>query len=141
MTQPWWWFRQMTCAGVVCVLAGSVWAAEPAPLHARIVSKQGARAARQWTFEIATDPTVRQVTVDTAQFTVLQAARGAACRPVITSPSSFPIAVPLAGSGTGRTTLTINFRDCSNQAQFRLELRLSSPDGARTLMRRSNEYR
>jgi hypothetical protein len=65
-------------------------------------------------------------------FTLTQTS-GAACTPIVTPPSAFPIAVAdiVAGSSAS-VPFTIDFTGCANLAQFSVSVPFSAMSGANT---------
>jgi hypothetical protein len=106
-----------------------------ATLFGLLFSKAGTQAERQWTFEVGNSGsgTAAAAEIDSVQLTQTSLGGGSACTPVITNPSSFPLALGniLAGAWA-QGTVTIDFTGCANAAEFTVLVRLSANGGAST---------
>jgi endo-1,4-beta-xylanase len=91
-----------------------------------VSSKTGAQNARVWTVT-ATNGTVGPAyATQITGFTLTQTS-GAACSPVITPPSSFPVSLgDIPTGGTASANFTINFTGCSALARFTMSAPWSS---------------
>jgi endo-1,4-beta-xylanase len=83
-----------------------------------LTGKTGAQNARVWTLT-ATNGTVGPAyATQITNFTLTQTS-GAACTPVITPPSSFPISLgDIPAGGSASASFTINFTGCATLARF-----------------------
>ncbi len=111
-------------------------------LSGEIASKSGPPAARSWTISLNNPGPGTAYSAQIAGFTLTQTA-GAACNPVISAPSVFPIALgDIAAGGSARASLTIDFSGCPAAARFSLSVPYNSTGGVNTgSMLRSNEFR
>jgi endo-1,4-beta-xylanase len=91
-----------------------------------VTNKTGAQNARVWTLT-ATNGTVGPAyTTQITNFTLTQTS-GAACTPVITPPSSFPVSLgDIPAGGSASASFTINFTGCANLARFTMSVPWSS---------------
>jgi endo-1,4-beta-xylanase len=107
-----------------------------------IASKTGSQNGRVWTITLSNPGPGTAYGVRITGFTLTQAA-GAACTPVITPPSAFPISLgDIAAGGSTSLSFTIDFTGCANTARFSLNVPYSSASGASAgAILRSNEFR
>ncbi|MBV8730605.1 MAG: endo-1,4-beta-xylanase, partial [Acidobacteriia bacterium] len=90
------------------------------------ISKTGAQNARVWTVTATNPSSGTAYTTQIGGLTLTQVA-GAACTPVITPPSTYPVVLgDIASGGTASASFTINFTGCSNLARFALRMPWSS---------------
>jgi hypothetical protein len=110
-------------------------------LTATITAKSGLVNARDWTISFANSG---QGTAITGQITglTLKQTYGTACIPVITTPTSFPLAVgsiPVGGSAAGH--VIIDFTGCVATARFSATITYGAANGSTGTMTFSNQYR
>ncbi len=111
-------------------------------LTGSIASKSGTQTGRTWTIALSNPGPGTAYGAQITGFTLTQTA-GAACTPVITGPSTFPVVLGDIASGASATTsFVINFAGCANTARFSLNVPYNSTGGANTgSIVRSNEFR
>ncbi|HLK18830.1 MAG TPA: endo-1,4-beta-xylanase [Bryobacteraceae bacterium] len=86
----------------------------------KIASKTGTQSARVWTITATNPSSTTAYGTQITGFTLTQTG-GAACTPVITPPSSFPVSLgDIPGSGMASASFTIDFTGCSATARFTL---------------------
>jgi len=91
-----------------------------------VTSKTGAQNARVWTLT-ATNGTVGTAYATQITGLTLTQVAGAACTPVITPPSSFPVSLgDIPASGSASASFTINFTGCAALARFTMSAPWSS---------------
>ncbi len=91
-----------------------------------IPSKTGPQNARVWTVTASNSGPGTAYATQINGFTLTQVA-GAACTPVITPPSSYPIALgDIATGNSASAAFTIDFTGCANLARFALSVPWSS---------------
>ncbi len=96
-------------------------------------SKQGTPNARVWTAEVFNTGPEEAAGVQMLSFTLTPTA-GAACTPVVTSPT-FPLSLGTLGPGRFATArITINFGGCGTDARFTVSAPLQANNGAATGM-------
>lgn len=97
-----------------------------------IATKTGATNARVWTITASNAGPGTSYTTQITGFTLTQVA-GAACTPVITPPSSYPVALgDIASGGSANAAFTIDFTGCASLARFKLTMPWSAANGAYT---------
>jgi len=98
----------------------------------QVSAKAGAQNARVWTITATNPSNGTAYATQIMGFTLTQTA-GAACTPVVTPPSSYPVALgDIAAQSTATTQFTIDFTGCASLARFTLSLPWSSANGADT---------
>ena len=114
----------------------------PVTLSGNITAKTGSQGARVWTIRVGNTGTAPANAAVVQSFTLTQTS-GAACAPLVTSPSQFPIPLGTIPPGAAATTsITIDFSSCGNVARFRVDAPLSAMNGAAaSMMVRNNEVR
>lgn len=101
-------------------------------LQFTVTAKTGAQNARVWTVTAKNPSSGTAYTTQINGFTLTQVA-GAACTPVVTPPSSYPIMLgDIAGGGSASANFTIDFTGCAALARFTLTMPWSSARGADT---------
>jgi len=113
-----------------------------AGLSATIASKTGAANARVWTITLNNPGPGIAYASEIDGFTLTQTG-GAACTPVITPPSAYPVALgDLASGGSASGAFTIDFSSCAATARFTLNVPYDSSSGnnAKTLVS-GNQFR
>lgn len=111
----------------------------PPVLSALISSKTGSQAARQWVITLTSTCFADEAQIDGLTLTQTF---GAACTPIITSPT-FPLKVgDIEAHDEAVGVTTINFSGCANSARFSAKITYSANDGtvhdSKTL---NNQYR
>ena len=97
-----------------------------------IGSKTGPQNARVWTMTAANPGPGTAYTTQINGFSLTQVS-GAACTPVITPPSSFPVALGDIASGNfANASFTVDFTGCAALARFMLTMPWSAANGADT---------
>jgi len=92
----------------------------------RVTGKSGPQNARVWTIAASNNGSGTAYATQINGLTLTQVA-GAACTPVITSPSSYPIVLgDIASSASVSAAFTIDFTGCANLARFTLKVPWSS---------------
>ncbi len=95
-------------------------------LEFTLSGKSGAQNARVWNVTAMNDGPGIAYGVQISGFTLTQVS-GAACTPVITPPSSYPVSMgDLASGSSAHATFTIDFTGCSALARFTLKAPWSS---------------
>jgi Divergent InlB B-repeat domain len=93
-------------------------------------AKSGPANARQWVFMITNNGPGAAHNPAITAFTLTQAG-GAACTPVVLTPSSFPFSLgDLAPGASEQATVTVDFSSCASGARFTLLVNLSANGGA-----------
>jgi len=91
-----------------------------------IPSKTGAQNARAWTVTASNPSSGIAYTTKISGFTLTQVA-GAACTPIVTPPSNYPVVLgDIAPGGTASATFMIDFTGCPSLARFTLNVPWSS---------------
>ncbi len=110
-------------------------------LGGTLTGKTGVQNARVWSFSITNTGTGSALGAQATSFNLTQTS-GAACTPVITSPT-FPASLgDIAPAGSATLNVTIDFTGCVNLAKFTLSMPLTANNGAATgSVVRLNEYR
>lgn len=91
-----------------------------------VASKSGAQNARLWTMTATNNGSGTAYATQINGFTLTQVS-GAACTPVITPPSAFPVVLgDITASDSASAAFTINFTGCANLARFTLKVPWSS---------------
>ena len=127
---------RLSIASLTVAAALLATAAQPASgattLVGHINSKAGPQNARVWVIQLSnTGPN----TASSAGFTgfTLTQRSGAACSPVVTPPSSFPVVLgDIAPGNTTGANFTIDFTGCPANASFSLSIPYSADSGATT---------
>jgi endo-1,4-beta-xylanase len=97
-----------------------------------VTNKTGPQNARVWTITANNPSQGTGYATQINGFTLTQVA-GAACTPVITPPSSFPVVLgDITAGQSASTSFTIDFTGCANLARFTLTMPWSSANGADT---------
>jgi len=97
-----------------------------------IGTKSGPQSARVWVFEVGNNGPGSALDAEITGITLVQTA-GAACRPVITSPATFPLAVGnIAPKTVANVNVTIDFTGCAVNAMFKVTAPESANNGAAT---------
>jgi len=95
-------------------------------------TKTGPQNARVWTIKASDPSSGTSYGTQISGFTLTQTS-GAACTPVVTPPSSYPVVLgDIAGGGTASASFTIDFTGCPNNARFKLTMPWSAAAGADT---------
>ena len=91
-----------------------------------VSSKTGAQNARVWTLTATNGSVGTAYATQLNGFTLTQTS-GAACTPVITPPSSYPVVLgDIPASGTASASFTIDFTGCAALARFTMSVPWSS---------------
>ena len=91
-----------------------------------ISSKTGAQNARAWTVTATNGSVGTAYATQISGFTLTQTS-GAACTPVITPPSSYPVVLgDIPASGTASASFTIDFTGCAALNRFTMSVPWSS---------------
>ena len=111
-------------------------------LNFTISSKSGVQNARVWTITANNPGPGTAYTTQINGFTLTQVA-GAACTPVVTPPSSYPVMLgDIAQGGAANASFTIDFTGCTALARFALKMPWSAANGADTgTFTLGNQYR
>jgi endo-1,4-beta-xylanase len=110
-------------------------------LRLMVTNKTGPQNARAWTITAKNPSTGVSFTTQLNGFTLTQLS-GAACTPVVTPPSAFPIVLgDIAGNDSASTAFTIDFTGCPSSARFSLGIPWSAANGAYTGTLTSGQYR
>ena len=97
-----------------------------------ITSKAGAANARVWTIRASNPGPGTSYTTQISGFRLTQVS-GAACTPVITAPSTYPVVLgDIAAGSSARAMFTIDFSGCPPLARFSLNMPWSAANGAHT---------
>ncbi len=96
-----------------------------------VSNKTGAQNARVWTITASNPSSIGPAyATQITGFTLTQVA-GAACTPVITPPSSFPVLLgDIAANSSAIANFTIDFTGCANLARFTLTMPWTAAGGA-----------
>lgn len=106
-----------------------------------ISSKTGAQNARVWTITASNNGSGTAYATQINGFTLTQVS-GAACTPVITPPSSYPVALgDLASGAEANATFTIDFTGCASLARFAVNMPWSSATYDTGTFALGNQYR
>jgi uncharacterized membrane protein len=104
----------------------------PTSLGGLIGAKSGAQNARVWVFEVGNNGPGSALGAQIDNLTLVQTL-GAACRPVITNPASFPLLVGnIAPKVVADVNVTIDFTGCAVNAMFKVTATESANNGAAT---------
>jgi endo-1,4-beta-xylanase len=96
-----------------------------------VISKTGPRNARLWTLTANNPSTGTAYSLQINGFNLRQLGLSGQCHPVVTPPSSFPVALgDLAAGGSASVSFTINFAGCEDEPPFVLEMPWSAANGA-----------
>ncbi|MGB9456599.1 MAG: endo-1,4-beta-xylanase [Bryobacteraceae bacterium] len=106
-----------------------------------VSSKTGAQNARVWTITASNNGSGTAYATQINGFTLTQAA-GAACTPVITPPSSYPVVLgDIASGNSASAAFTIDFTGCANLARFALKMPWSSATYDTGAFAQGNQFR
>jgi endo-1,4-beta-xylanase len=106
-----------------------------------ISSKTGAQNARVWTITASNNGSGTAYATQINGFTLTQAA-GAACTPVITPPSSYPVVLgDIASGNSASAAFTIDFTGCAILARFALKMPWSSATYDTGTFAQGNQFR
>ncbi len=106
-----------------------------------ISSKTGPQNARVWTLTATNGSSGTAYGTQINGFTLTQVA-GAACTPVITPPSSYPVALgDIPSSNSASAAFTIDFSGCAGLARFALNMPWSSATYNTGTFALGNEFR
>lgn len=113
-----------------------------AALTGNIAGKAGASNARVWTITMSNPGPGIAYGTQINGFTLKQT-YGAACAPVVTPPSSYPVMLgDIASEGTASAAFTIDFSGCPALARFSLSVPFSSTGGFNSgAIVRGNQFR
>jgi hypothetical protein len=101
-------------------------------LGGTIGGKSGPQSARVWVFEVGDNGPGSALGAAITGITLVQTG-GAACTPVITNPTSFPLAAGnIAPKATANVNVTIDFAGCASNAAFKVTATESANNGAAT---------
>ncbi|MFI5167134.1 MAG: hypothetical protein ACHQQS_10965 [Thermoanaerobaculales bacterium] len=101
-------------------------------LVGHIGSKAGPQNARVWSVQLMNAGPNTASAAQFKGFTLTQTS-GAACTPVVTPPSSYPVALGDIGSGSSASAaFTVDFTGCPANASFILSIPYSADSGATT---------
>jgi endo-1,4-beta-xylanase len=96
-----------------------------------VTSKTGPSSARVWTVTASNPSTGVAYTLQINGFNLRQLGLSGQCSPVVTPPSSFPVALgDLAAGSSASVSFTINFAGCEAEPPFVLEMPWSAANGA-----------
>jgi endo-1,4-beta-xylanase len=91
-----------------------------------VSGKTGPQNARVWTLTASNNGSGTAYATQISGFTLTQVA-GAACTPIVTPPSSFPVVLgDIAAGNSARAAFTIDFTGCAALARFTLNMPWSS---------------
>ncbi len=110
-------------------------------LSGTISAKSGAAGARVWSITVPNAGSTPAYEVTLGGFQLTQTS-GAACTPVVTFPTAFPImlgTIPAGGSATGN--VTIDFSSCAATARFTLQVPINISGTLLGNMVRTNQFR
>jgi len=97
-----------------------------------VSAKSGVQNGRVWTITVNNPSSGVSYGTQINGFTLTQTS-GAACTPVVTPPSSYPVVLgDIAGGGTAQASFTIDFTGCAALARFTLNMPWSAAGGADT---------
>jgi endo-1,4-beta-xylanase len=103
-----------------------------ASLTAHLTGKSGPSNARVWTIALSNPGPGTAYGAQISGFTLTQT-YGAACTPVVTPPSGFPVNLgDLASGASASAGFTIDFSACATTARFTLNVPYSSTGGTNT---------
>jgi endo-1,4-beta-xylanase len=106
-----------------------------------IAGKSGAQNARVWTVTATNGKVGTAYTTQIDGLTLTQTS-GAACKPVITPPSSYPVALgDIPAGGTSSAAFTIDFTGCPALARFTVSVPWSSATYDTGTFVSGNQYR
>jgi endo-1,4-beta-xylanase len=106
-----------------------------------ISAKSGAQNARVWTVT-ATNGSVGPAYTTLLNGLTLKQTAGAACSPIVTPPSSFPVSLgDIPTSGTSSANFTIDFTGCPTLARFTVSVPWSSATYDTGTFVTGNQYR
>ncbi len=104
-------------------------------------SKSGAQNARVWTVTATNNGSGTAYATQINGLTLTQVA-GAACTPVITPPSSYPVVLgDIGSSDSANAAFTIDFTGCANLARFTLKVPWSSAVYDTATLTLGNQFR
>ena len=104
----------------------------PTTMAGNITSKVGPLNARVWTLTLTNNGPGAAMGVQVNSVNLTQVV-GAACTPIVTAPTAFPLSVgSIAPAGSEPATLTINFTGCPANARFTANISFSANSGAVT---------
>jgi endo-1,4-beta-xylanase len=110
---------------------GATTLAQPS-LSVLITSKTGPSSARVWTMMLSNNGPGTANSTQLNSFTLTQTA-GAACTPIVTPPSSYPIMLGnIAPGHSVFAAFTVDFTGCSHFARFNVRSTFSANSGAVT---------
>jgi len=111
-------------------------------LVGHIASKTGPQNARAWAVQLMNTGPNTASSAQFGGFTLTQTS-GAACTPLVTPPSSFPVVLgDIAPNTAVSANFTIDFTGCPANASFILTIPISADSGATTgTMVRYHQYR
>lgn len=93
-------------------------------------SKTGSQSARKWTLRVNNPNAYSVGNTNLYSFSLAQTA-GAACSPVLTNPTTFPVLVGNISAGSYRTKqVTINFSGCDSSTRFTASFSFAGNNGA-----------
>jgi len=105
------------------------WNLPGASLTAATASKTGPQNTRVWTIAVSNPGPGTAYGTEITSFTLTQTA-GAACTPVVTPPSSYPVVLgDLAAGSSANASFTIDFTGCAALAKFTLNANYDSSSG------------
>ncbi len=91
-------------------------------LNLKVSSKTGAENARVWTITATNPSSSPAYAAEITGFT-LQQTGGAACTPVVTPPTAFPVSLgDIAADSSAHASFTIDFTGCAATARFTLRM-------------------
>ena len=97
-----------------------------------IPTKTGAQNARVWTV-VANNPGPGTAYATQVNGFTLTQVSGAACTPVVTPPSAYPVSLgDITAGNSAQASFTIDFTGCASLARFALTMPWSAADGADT---------
>ena len=133
---------KLSLCAVALMSAAALPAAGATTLVGHVAAKAGPQNARVWIIQLLNTGTN---TASSARFTglTLTQTSGAACTPVVTPPSSYPVVLgDIAPSASAGANFTIDFTGCPNNASFILQVPFSADSGATTgTVVRYHQYR
>jgi endo-1,4-beta-xylanase len=106
-----------------------------------VSGKTGAQNARVWTITASNNGSGTAYATQISGFTLTQVA-GAACTPVVTPPSSYPVVLGDIASGASvNAAFTIDFTGCASLARFTLNMPWSSATYDTGTFAQGNQFR
>ena len=106
-----------------------------------IASKTGAQNARVWTFTASNGGAGTAYATQINGFALVQVS-GAACTPVVTPPSSYPVVLgDIASGSSASAAFTIDFTGCAALARFTLNMPWTSATYHSGALALGNQYR